>query len=298
MTRKAGFTLVELLVVIAIIGILVALLLPAIQSAREAARRAQCINNLKQQALACQMHHDAMKVFPDGGGETTIITWAWGALVLPYAEEANAKDLINFKAGFNSPVNRVANRTLFPMYQCPSSPPNRLVTATVNIPGVEDAAATNYLAVGTHRLHPVKGADYGQGIDFFGSGIMFNNARTKMKDVTDGSSKTLLICEVNVMPDDPLIRDPSFAAYCPGGNCELGKIWAAWGTATSYFGINSHVGPGKPSAYLDGSIDSYHPSGANFAFADGHEEFLSAGIDQNVLVALTTRAGGEVVDAY
>ena len=298
MSRKPGFTLVELLVVIAIIGILVALLLPAIQSAREAARRAQCVNNLRQQAIACQMFHDAKKVFPDGGGESGIITWAWGALVLPYAEEANAQNLINFKAGFNSPVNRQANRTLFPMYQCPSSPPNTLVTATVHIPGEQDAASTNYLAVGTQRLHPIKGPDYGQGIDFYGSGVMFNNAKTKIKDVTDGTSQTLLICEVNVMPDDPLIRDSSFGAYCPGGNCELGKIWAALGTATSYFGINSHIGAGKPSAYLDGSIDAYHPQGANFGFTDGHEEFLSSSIDQNVLVALTTRTGGEVVGAY
>jgi prepilin-type processing-associated H-X9-DG protein len=270
-------------------------LLPAIQAAREAGRRAQCLNNMKQQGIAVHMYHDAKGQFPDGGGEDGIITWAWGALILPYAEEANAQDLINFDIGFNSTANRNAIKTLLPMYQCPSAPPNRLVTASTNIPGPDDAAETNYLAVGTHRRVPEKGPNYGQGIDFFGSGVIFNGSRTKMKDVQDGTSKSLLLCEVDVMEDDPLKTDPAFSAYCPGGACNLGKIWAAWGTATSYFGINSHVGPGKPSAFEDGSIDSWHPGGANFTFADGHVTFITDDINQLTLDALTTRAGGEVI---
>lgn len=298
MKRKAGFTLVELLVVIAIIGVLVALLLPAVQSARESARRSQCLNNMKQQGLAVQMYHDANRVFPDGGGESNITNWAWGALVLPYAEAANAQKLINFDYGFNTVQNREANRTLLPMYQCPSAPPNLLVTASTNIPGVEDAAETNYLAVGTHRREPEEGPNYGQGIDFHGSGIIFNGSKTSMKDVEDGSSNTLLLCEVDVMEDDPLKKDPSFSPYCPQGGCNLGKIWGAWGTATSYYGVNSHIGFGKPSAFNDGSIDSWHSGGANFAFGDGHIAFLNQDIDQTALTALTTRAGGEVVPSY
>ncbi|RIK75934.1 MAG: hypothetical protein DCC67_14575 [Planctomycetota bacterium] len=296
MRKHTGFTLVELLVVIAIIGVLVALLLPAVQSAREAARRSQCLNNMKQQGLAVHMYHDAMGMFPDGGGESSIITWAWGALVLPHAESANAQKLINFDHGFNSMANRDAIKTLLPFYQCPTAPPNVVVTATVNIPGPDDAAETNYLAVGTHRRVPEQGPVYGQGIDFFGSGVIFNGSKTKMKDVEDGTSNTLLLCEVDVMEDDPLKKDPSFSAYCPQGACNLGKIWAAWGTATTYFGINSHIGPGKPSAFEDGSIDSWHSGGANFTFADGHVAFISEGVDQLVLTALTTRAGAEVVD--
>ncbi len=97
---RSAFTLVELLVVIAIIGVLVALLLPAVQAAREAARRSQCQNNLKQMGLALQMYHDTYEVFPSasGGGGTG---WSWSARILPYFEQSNVRDLIDFSVAYN-----------------------------------------------------------------------------------------------------------------------------------------------------------------------------------------------------
>ncbi|MCC7083425.1 MAG: DUF1559 domain-containing protein [Pirellulales bacterium] len=282
---RAGFTLVELLVVIAIIGILIALLLPAVQAAREAARRASCSNNLKQMSLAIHNYHGANNIFPDGGGYGVPpqpgITWAWGALILPFLEEANAQNLINFKASYNSTANQQAVKTLIPTYQCPSAPPNQLVSSTLAFPGTEDCAETNYLSVATHRAVL-------QGIDDKGTGVMFAASRTKMKDITDGTSKTLLICEVDVLDNDPF--PTTYPAYCPGGVCQMGKIWFAWGGATSYYGINS-----KPS-FDEGGIQSWHASGANFAFADGHVSFLSEILSRTVLKALTTRNLGETVD--
>ena len=145
--KSRGFTLV----VIAIIGILVALLLPAVQAAREAARCLQCKNNLKQIGLALLCYEDTQGVFPYAHGRAAngVFTWAWSALILPYVEQAAAYDRCDFdpNLGYNTVENQEAIKQQFPFYHCPSAPPNELITCCIHIPGTADTGETNYAAI-------------------------------------------------------------------------------------------------------------------------------------------------------
>ena len=292
--RKA-FTLVELLVVIAIIGILVALLLPAVQAARESARRTQCTNNLKQIALGVHSYHDSHKTFPLGSG---ILSWEyphpykfdWMARILPYLEQGNVAANMDFDAphyelDVPGTVNNKFMKTQFEWAQCPSTPDlPALVSCCANIPGVEDAGVTSYAATSTHLR--LLYADTLQG-----SGIIYSDATHSFKDVSDGTSQTFLASET-YFNDDLNAKDwlASYGdLYCPGGACYLGSMWAAANFQTTYYGINQRPG------YAGSGVDSFHPGGANFAMADGSIHFISESIAQTTLEALTTREGGEVV---
>ena len=279
--RQSAFTLVELLVVIAVIGVLVALLLPAVQSAREAARRMSCQNNLKQISLALQNYYNTFQAFPPGGRWAS--DWSWSALCLPYLEEQAAHDLVDFDYGYNTAPNLHAIKTFIATYQCPTATVNQLVTCCQALPGVEDAAETNYTAIATHR--PVWYGD-----DRNGTGIMYDLSAVRVKDIKDGTSHTLLVGETETDQDDPFKQTYSGSSACPGARCHVGKFWMAVNRVTTAYGINSNA------VFLDAGTHSLHIGGANFSFADGHVAFLAESVDQTVLTALTTRAGGEIVE--
>ncbi len=272
-----GFTLVELLVVIAIIGVLVALLLPAVQAAREAARRTQCINNLKQIALALHNFHDAKRRFPPG--DTTvdpandkIPAWSWSAYILPYLEEGSINGTINYKQSAADPVNWKVIEYFVPTYQCPSSKQLKLMGG-ISAKGNDCLAETNYPGIGDHTNDawwwPVVKPS---------SGILFVKSRVRIRDVLDGTSKTLMVGE-SVPYDDPY-------PYPPG--TEMGKAWAAGNRVSTYYGIN------RTSSHDQSGVACSHPGGAQFAFADGHVAFVDESIAQSLLQALTTRAPGKV----
>jgi prepilin-type N-terminal cleavage/methylation domain-containing protein/prepilin-type processing-associated H-X9-DG protein len=282
----AGFTLVELLVVIAIIGILIALLLPAVQAAREAARRMQCTNNLKQIGVGLHNYELNNGKFPPGaGGQGT--QWSWSALILPYMERTESQVQCNYDYGYNDPINAKATRTFIDIYHCPSAPEHKLLSCCINVPGVEDTAETNYSAIATH--HPLPWARASLPSDPPDSGVMHIGEAHALRDVSDGLSPTILVSEYVRNDNDPSKTD--YPSYCPGLACYMGKCWASENVLTTAYGINSGTYDRKSA------IQSMHPGGADFLFGDGHVTMLGETIDQAVLNALTTRAGGDLVDA-
>ena len=287
--------------VIAIIGILIALLLPAVQAAREAARRSQCSNNLKQIGLALHNYHEAQRTFPwgyslylpgDPGGNPGNAMYSWSALILPYLEQNQVYERINFSkaicAGGTS-CNE-AGQTLINVYHCPSADENQLIFCCGAIVGDYDMAETNYSGIATHLP-----ADYFTTWNAKGSGILFpycDDAGTiygtvAIRDITDGTSHTLIVSEVNI---DQYVDDPGKQNNCTNPSlCFAGNYWTTINTITTGYGIN-----GDFRTYLNGP-KSEHAGGAQFLYADGHIVFLEELIDQNVLDAVTTRAGGETI---
>jgi prepilin-type N-terminal cleavage/methylation domain-containing protein/prepilin-type processing-associated H-X9-DG protein len=295
-----GFTLVELLVVIAIIGILVVMLLPAVQAAREAARRIQCVNNLKQIGLALQNYHDAQGVFPPAWGwygpdpSNSHNTWAWSVQILPFAEGSDLYDRFDLSVLYydytaGAPQNYDLVRTFMPLYQCPSAPENALVTCCNDGPNHDDVAETNYSAISTH-LPVFRGwAGSPSTPESDATGVIYGQSKTAIRHITDGTSKTVLVTETDTDEDDPVRFDPVYVPkWCgAGGACLWGKFWVAVNVVTTAHGINSGL------TLEDAGVVSRHPGGAQFVFGDGHVAFIEQDIDQAILEALTTRERGD-----
>src|SRR5437588_322807 len=183
MRRRSGFTLIELLVVIAIIAILIGLLLPAVQKVREAAARAKCMNNLKQIGLALHSFHDVNGKLPSGGLPPTVVSGPqFSALsqVLPYMEQGNVYNLIDFTRPPTDPANAAARNTIIPLFRCPSDKENPIPAS---------GAATNYMAnTGTMVYFVVPNPQ-------FYNGVFYVNTTVSLTAITDGTSNTALFSE-------------------------------------------------------------------------------------------------------
>lgn len=294
-----GFTLVELLVVIAIIGVLVALLLPAVQAAREAARRAQCSNNFKQVGVALHNHHAALKHFPAGinmwrstdgacsvppSQPSQFLGWGWGTFLLPYLESGAIYDQIDFSEGiYAGPKSFVAGGKFVETYLCPSDPQgDELVfCCTGSRNGAteeEDLARTNMAGVADSRDWSCNGSWPRLDAD----GALFQFRELSTKDMTDGTSNTLMVGEIVGF----------------GEGSHTGLFWVTWDILHTANGINLPVRltPSGPWVVEETGFASFHPGGCHFLMADSSVHFINQEIDQAVLAALTTRQGGEPVD--
>jgi len=298
--RRFGFTLVEFLVVIGIIAILASLVLPAAQRAREAARRAQCRNNLKQISLSLHNYHLVYGVFPPGwigvgpaGPEMSgPNSFAWGALILPFLEQASMWSAIDFKQPLASTSNFAICQAQIPSLKCPSDPsPARWSTAYGGV-----LPRTNYVGCfGSALLEEYcyadaeipKPAPFQCELPTASAGVFSHNSRTGMQDIEDGASNTILVGERQSVED---------ARPFPWYSTWAGVFLGIPRPYSRVVGVADHP-PNSPDAVFD-DFTSWHASGALFALADGSIRFIGQNTDREVYRALSTRDGGEMSGEY
>jgi prepilin-type N-terminal cleavage/methylation domain-containing protein/prepilin-type processing-associated H-X9-DG protein len=307
-TRRSGFTLVELLVVIAIIGVLVSLLIPAVQAAREAARRMSCQNNLKQQGLALHNFHDAFHVFPASGwtaagpGNPAGKFVGWRALITPFIEQSNLHNAYDFNSNWWEGVNLNAATVALEVYHCPSVPDRQRTTFLVAKPPRPAINVANPLANSDYEA--IMGVQASINGSLYGSAatnrcVLFRNARIRFADITDGTTTTLLVVECGARPLPYFGR--KFRPDIPN---DQGQSWADSEGAFSLDGANQDgtvIGQGPvltPRAINATNFNepyAFHPGGANMVFADGHVQYIADSIGLEQFAALCTRCAGEIV---
>jgi len=291
--KRLAFSLIELLTVISIIAVLIGLLLPAVQKAREVAGRAKCSNNLKQIGIALLGYHDANQMFPAGyvsgvsnTGADTGPGWGWAASILPQIEQQTVFNSIQFDQPIEAPANAAIRMQLIATYQCPSDPAPTSWTANSldplgNLIGpICTVASANYVGV-FGITEP--------GVD--GEGVFFRNSQVRLADITDGTAQTLLTGErahdlgnatwVGSVTGASLFNPASGPAVEDGSGMTLGHA-------------GEKLGPGAPGSEVN-QFSSKHGAGVNFLFADGHVTFLPSTMPFQTFSALATRAGGETI---
>ena len=291
----SGFTLIELLVVIAIIATLAALLLPAVQAAREASRRTQCRNNLHQIGVALHNYHDSSRCFPpgyasafDNAGNDTGSGWGWAAILLPQVEQVALHNSANFELPIESAPNAAARISVVPTYICPSDAFKENWSAIKRDPlgnplaTICQIASANYIGVfGVSE----------PGI--YGEGIFFRDSKVAIRDVTDGTSTTLMVGErSNTWCDATWVGAVTEASLFPGPKSPaLPQVQNSSGMVLGHTSEGPPSGPGLEC----NNFSSLHSQGASFLYVDGHVQFVSSSIDRQVFNAMATRGGGETV---
>jgi len=311
--QRHGFTLVELLVSIAIIGILIALLLPAVQAAREAARRTACANNLKNLGLASQNYHDNQGTFPPGAvGPLTpafpqfagLTSHGLGTFLLPYLEQQPLASQYRWDVSWSDPPNQPVVNVQLKIWQCPSAQANRIMDGsltTVMPPGGNPfdgtAACGDYAGMGSidrvleqsGLIDPSGGPRDPRG---YLEGVFPVNAARRLADILDGSSQTVMIAECAGRPQLWRRGGPVPNTWLTGG---------PWASRNLFFGRGAtqdgkaFYGSCAVNCTNDREVFSFHPSGAYAVFADGSVHFLKANLDIRNFARLVTYAGGEVV---
>lgn len=330
---KRGFTLVELLVVIAIIGVLVALLLPAVQAAREAARRTQCTNNLKQLGLGLHNHHDTYGKFPPGAASDAppfgLSGGGWGSswkvYLLPFVEQGNIFDkwLFTGNSGYVHANNMPLTHLLtIKAYRCPSSAvPERYISSNNNgaIQMMSSYTGTMGAAIGgtsaTNAFSPFNlyaNTGYGWGS---ANGLLYANSQTNMRDCTDGTSNTFIVHEESAHLRDTLgqpipgsytaITSQGPHGWTMGvGNTAVGTAYGdrVFNCSTIRYNINqrglTNSGATSHNTGLNIPMSSYHPGGAHVGMADGSVRFLSNTINIDTLHRLAASNDGQVIGNF
>ena len=306
---SGGFTLIELLVVIAIIAVLVALLLPAVQASREAARRLQCVNNLMQIGIAAKNYENAFESLPSGVVNPTgpIVEapkgyhFNWITQLLPYLDAKPVYRRLDFNADLYAPQNGTARAVMLNVLICPSSPqPFRMARTGPNPPPGGDPALTNYAGCYNDVEAP---------IDVKNTGVLFLNSRVRYEDIDDGASNTVFFGEKQA--------EDTELGWASGTRASLRNMgWkiTKFNTPLTAAGASpledledpanpqpagkvSAKGVGDVKAPVVGGFSSKHPGGANFGFGDGSVRFLKNTISPKILILLGNRADGDLLSS-
>lgn len=287
LSLRPAFTLVELLVVIAIIGVLVALLLPAVQAARESARRMSCSNNLKQISLAVHNYHDSLGKLPPGEANGTYAGSSALAAILPYLEQGNTYQLYDFTQGNSAPVNLQAVSQRIKTFVCPTCVFSRRVPI--------DGCDANLRAPGTYAFS--SGSEDPYGTDAAGNpnnGAIVNGASqpTALRDILDGTSNTLLGGEAHWS-----FKDYTFTSGPCNGQIRGGfSYWSSPYPLATLFTTKGAFNPQEMAGVSTrlSNFRSNHPSGVNMTMCDGSVPVYVSAVDSVLLSAAATRNGGEV----
>jgi prepilin-type N-terminal cleavage/methylation domain-containing protein/prepilin-type processing-associated H-X9-DG protein len=329
--RRRGFTLIELLVVIAIIGILIGLLLPAVQKVREAANRAKCSNNLKQIGIALHNHHDTMGQFPPGS-VSDVAPWgagggwgsSWMVFLLPHIEQTalyQKWDFKNANSGYVNANNRaVDSGMVISTYRCPSSPlPMMSPTATVMqanyvgisgannglIPGFTDATRVN--------ANAAAGCCGGGGPAAL-NGMLYGGSTVKISDMSDGTSNTIAVSEHGDYMKDSSGNKQQWTGgglygwsmgFGSGSNYSTVADNRFFNCTTIWYNINQKTGwSGQCTTGVcsdngnNTPLNSGHTGGVNVLFGDGHIVFLADNIPVSTLAMLAVRDDGQPLPSY
>jgi prepilin-type N-terminal cleavage/methylation domain-containing protein/prepilin-type processing-associated H-X9-DG protein len=316
--RRAAFTLIELLVVIAIIGVLISLLLPAVQKVREAANRIKCENNLKQLGLALHNYHGVFESFPPGRTYPSGSSFSVHSKLLPFLEQDNLYTLIHFDLPYSDPANVVPRATIVPTFLCPSDSHSQVPP---------DLAPTNYRANEGTSLAMWSGPSDPEGYNNDippANGPFYVNGPYRIGDITDGTCNTAAFSEHITGDFNQSVANERMDTFRPGtypstvpqaitdcqaidinnldfqGVSDVGAPWLyGYHSTTSYW---HSAPPGSrscmyPPSRIMTTANSNHPNGVNVGFCDGSVRFVSYSIDLASWQAMGTRNGGEVFTA-
>ncbi|MBI1249680.1 DUF1559 domain-containing protein [bacterium] len=310
--RRRAFTLVELLVVIAIIGVLIALLLPAVQQAREAARRSSCRNNMKQVGLALHNYHDVFGEFPSGFNGLEML---WTASILPQLEQNNIYDTLIFTesgAGnwnHDGSPNERACGTVVNVYRCPSM----AVPEHIDNSGIPGRVPISYRGVASSQavsddLSTIPSSSLPQvALEMQDlNGTLYGGSHIRFADITDGTTNTVVVGESWTNPS--YVKDGQGMDYwqfgCPqsGGwdpiPGDKGGTEYSEGVGSTWPKINAHLDPTQPGVIMELAFGSYHPGGAQFTLGDGSVRFIAETVDIVTYRGLGSRNGHEIAGQF
>ncbi len=311
-----GFTLIELLVVIAIIAVLIALLLPAVQAAREAARRSQCVNNLKQLGLSMQNFHESQGTLPPG--QLSSPSQGWPFFILGYIEQVAMKNALNLNAPYYDSRNSTVTQATLNVFNCPSDPNSGLFYYSKYTPRKKGNYGVNW-----------GNSHYDQGLPNPFTGPMgtvvpirgpfrVNNTSNAvvpfgMRDITDGTSNTMMVGEILIGMNTGTSAGQSDIRGDIWGESRCGNMFMAYTAPNStlqdqldskndcqYINGNPPCNAPSPQGADYDAARSKHPGGVNIGFCDGSVKFIKDTVNINAWRAISTKDGGEVVsaDAY